>query len=110
MRGYPRFNFDAFENAEEALRSIGWNVISPHSMDLDIGFNPDQSLSENNFDLLDAVRRDVEAIISSEAIVMLPGWRRSKGARAERGVAIWLDRDIFYYGTLWERFKHFIRL
>jgi nucleoside 2-deoxyribosyltransferase len=95
MRGFPRYNFDAFESAEQSLAARGFNVISPHRLDLQVGFNPDQSLDANGFSIEDAVRRDVEAMIASDALVLLPGWEQSIGANAERGIALWLGKPVY---------------
>ncbi len=94
MRGYPRFNFDRFEAAMLDLQELGYEVISPHRMDLDLGFDPDRSLEDNVFDVEDAVRRDVEAIIRADAIVLLEGSDKSTGATAERWIAKWLGRPV----------------
>ena len=99
MRGYPRFNFDAFELAEADLQGRGFAVISPHRMDLDIGFNPDSDSLEG-FDLKDCIRRDTEAILKSDGLVFLSDWKRSKGAVAERGIAKWLDLPCLSYPDL----------
>ena len=100
MRHYPRFNFDAFESAMQDLESMGIKVISPHKMDLDIGFNPDTDLASQGFCLHDCIRRDVEAILSTEGIVFLPGWEKSLGANAEKAIGHWLERPMFLYPSL----------
>jgi hypothetical protein len=41
MTGYPRWNFDAFDEAARQLRSDGHDVVSPHELDLERGFDPD---------------------------------------------------------------------
>lgn len=98
MRGYDRFNFDAFEAACLDLERRGYSVISPHRMDLEAGFDPCGTL--DGFDLHGAIRRDIEAIIATDAIALLPGWESSMGAKAEKSVAEWLDRLIFLYPTM----------
>lgn len=96
MRGYPRFNFDAFDAAEKELAGKGYNALSPHRMELDHGFDPSKSLDANGFDLKEAVRRDVEAIIAADAVYMLKGWEQSAGATAEFHIARWLDKEIIF--------------
>jgi hypothetical protein len=93
MRGYDQFNFPAFDAAEARLRAAGWHVISPAQMDRDLGFDEHRN-SLDGFDLEAAIRRDVEAIMSlvaaeGDAIAMLPGWEKSRGAKAEKALAEW---------------------
>jgi len=94
MRGYPRFNFQAFENACDELRANNYNVISPHEIDLAWGFNPDVPLESQTVKMVDMVRRDVEAISLCDIVVTLPGWKKSVGARAEVAIAKWLQRPV----------------
>lgn len=95
MRHRERFNFDRFEEATRILEGLGLEVISPHRMDLDIGFDPKRDLESQKFSLTDAVRRDVEAIIQVDGVVMLEGWEFSVGATAERAVANWLGKPVY---------------
>lgn len=98
MRGYPRFNFGAFDRACRVLRARGYEPVSPADLDRKNGFDPDiKGADYSTFDMKAAVRRDVEAILQSDAVVFLPGWRRSVGARAEREVARWAGTPCFDY-------------
>lgn len=96
MRGYPRFNFDAFEEATRFLREVGFEVTSPHEMDLDRGFDPDKTIEEQGFDLYVAVRADVEAVMAADAVVLLPGADDSAGAMMEANLATMLGKEVFY--------------
>jgi hypothetical protein len=104
MRGCPRFNFPAFDAAATDLRASGIEVISPAEIDRRDGFEPaalpddwDWRILPDGFDLRLAVKRDIEALVTCDAIHLLPGWQDSKGARAERAVAEWLGLGIFEY-------------
>lgn len=81
MTGYPRWNFDAFEDAARRLREAGHEVWSPHERDLAKGFDPGSDGA--GFDLRQALVDDVEAVLASEAVVLLPGWEDSPGALIE---------------------------
>lgn len=88
MRGYPRWNFDAFERGASALRSAGFTVHCPAEADLENGFDPDSP--EHLFTrehLIAALRRDTELVLNSDGVALLDGWRHSKGALAERALA-----------------------
>ena len=78
--------------------------ISPADLDREIGFDvkslpPDtdwNDVAKLGFDLKAAVQRDVDAILSCDAIFMLHGWSESRGAKAEKAVAEWLGLMVFY--------------
>jgi len=106
MRGYPLFNFKAFDDASARGRSLGWNIISPAEMDRAIGFDEHRE-SLDGFDLNAAIRRDVAAILSlspdnGDAIALLPEWEKSRGARAEKALAEWLGLSILSADTFEE--------
>ncbi len=100
MRGCSRFNFDRFEEATKQLEALGYDVISPHQLDLDLGFDPNRSLEFNNFSLEDAVRRDTEAIIVCDAVVVLENSEQSLGVAAEVAIARWLGKQVFQIGDI----------
>jgi hypothetical protein len=102
MRGVEKFNFPRFEAAAKDLESKGWTVLSPHRMDLEIGFDPNKTLEAQNFHIEDCVRRDVDAIIKSDAIALLPRWTTSAGATCEYYLARWLRKKIYQYPTMQE--------
>jgi hypothetical protein len=105
MSGIPLFNFPAFDAAAADLRSQGITVVSPTDLDREDGFDP-RSLPAN-WDwnvypaglLFEAFDRDMAALKTCDAIHLLPGWQQSKGANAERAVAIWFGLGVFEYGT-----------
>jgi hypothetical protein len=90
MKGHQNLNFPAFYAAEEALLRAGWNVINPARMDTSDGS------VEEGVELLPIdhyIRRDFDALMSldpgSDALVQLPEWETSVGARAEAGIVAW---------------------
>lgn len=93
MTGLPEYNFPAFMRAATDLRVQGHDV-----------FNPAESF-EGRVDLPldDYIRADLAAIIAlppGGAVVVLDGWRSSRGAKAEvalaewRGLAVWTYPDL----------------
>ena len=105
MRGIREFNFPMFDDMRDYLESIGWDVISPADLDRSIGFDPRSlpddydwnDLKKIGFKLADAVKRDADALCKCDAIAMLPGWENSKGAVAERAIAMWLGLEVLYF-------------
>lgn len=87
MRGYDNYNFPAFTDACAVLRIAGYEVFSPHERDLAEGFDPTKTLNGQGFDLRAALLWDMEAVLSSDAVAVMPGWQDSRGARAEVALA-----------------------
>ena len=98
MRGIPEFNFPAFNDAAELLRSKGHEVFSPaeadmerHGVDISSGNTTgceDTAAKEHGFSLREALGIDLAWICAhAEAIALLPGWENSKGAKAEKATA-----------------------
>jgi len=95
MRGHPEFNFPAFDAMTSELRSEGHEVFSPAERDRQCGFDPrglngsSEELANLQFDVRDALAADCDYICRiATHIYMLPGWSTSKGATAERALAI----------------------
>lgn len=108
MRGYPQFNFPAFDKAAALGRSLGWEVISPAEMDRQAGINEKENDTPHFTPELIRVfiRRDVDVLVNQlkaedgDAIALLPGWTQSTGAKGELALALWaklrvLDAETF---------------
>lgn len=103
MRGYPGFNFPAFDRAKQLFGNLdNVEVITPADIDRAYGLgsleeSPDGRWPEIPKHVLrDIIRRDIESILVCDAIYMLEGWENSKGATAEKAVAEWLELEIMY--------------
>lgn len=86
MRGEKQFGFPLFDAARDMLRLKGWSVVSPADLDRAIGFDPNND-DGYDFDICEALRRDTQALLFVDAIVLLPNWKESVGARYELCVA-----------------------
>lgn len=103
MRGIPHYNYPAFDKARDELLERGFGVVSPADMDRQCGFDAMELPADSDWSDYpagmcegDVVRRCVNALLTCEMIYMLPGWRFSKGATAERAVALWRDMEVAY--------------
>jgi hypothetical protein len=105
MRGYPQFNFPAFHAAAAKLRAEGHDVFSPaendnerHGKDISKdNLTGDEAVAakEHGFNLREALAIDLSYICKeAEGIALLPGWERSKGAKAERATALALGLKV----------------
>ena len=100
MRGYPEFNFPAFHAAAARLRLAAIEVSSPAEHDVQGGFDP--TGSDEDFDLRAALRWDLEQVMAVEMVVVLPGWEKSKGAKAEVALAEALGTPVYTLAAILE--------
>ncbi|OBR52354.1 DUF4406 domain-containing protein [Paraburkholderia tropica] len=89
MTGLPNLNFPAFNRAAVRLRNLRWEVVNP------VAINPDPAA-----DWLDCIAADLLAMRDCTAIVLLPGWSASFGARIERLAAERMGLEIFNLSDL----------
>lgn len=93
MRGYPEFNFPAFDAAAAMLREAGHWVWSPAEYDREHGFDAagmtgNEDLAEHGFDLREAIARDLGMVTTwADGVAVLTGWEASTGATAEVAAA-----------------------
>jgi hypothetical protein len=83
MSGHESYNFPAFKDAADKLRSIGYNVLDPS----DFGTNPGETWE-------DCLARDLGCVVHAHVMVMLPGWEESRGARLEHSTATGLNKAV----------------
>jgi len=98
MTGIPLFNFPAFDEARDFLnRASEYRAVSPADMDRELGFDPTTLLKDWDWNVIPATTGGLNAIIDRcytavmqcDAIFLLPGWEKSKGALAELAIAKW---------------------
>lgn len=107
MTGYPQFNIAAFAATTADLRGHGFEVVSPHEADETSGIGEavrssiDGDVSKltkqtgETWGML--LARDVNILADQgiNAIVVLPGWERSRGARLEVFLGMLLKLPIY---------------
>jgi hypothetical protein len=96
MRGYPNCNFPAFDKAAEQLYRKGYRPINPADLDrmaYGLGHGAMLHIPEEDIDIEACIRRDIEALLEldpkRDILVLLDGWRASRGAQAEYHLAEW---------------------
>lgn len=85
MTGYENFNFPAFNAEADRLRAAGWHVE-----------NPADHGHVDGADWADYLRYDIWRLATCEAIHLLPGWQKSRGAKLEVHIAKALGMKIRY--------------
>lgn len=105
MSGIAQFNIPAFDEATETLRFLGYDITSPAELDsVEVraaamkskdGAHSDVDSIETWGDML---ARDVKIISDNmDAVVFLPGWHDSQGARLEAYVALLTKKKFAVY-------------
>jgi hypothetical protein len=82
MTGLPQLNFPAFNAEAERLRALGYDVINP------------AELAEPGTPWAQCMRTDIRMLLMCDAIAMLPGWERSRGANLEWLIATELGMPV----------------
>jgi hypothetical protein len=105
MRGYPLYNFPAFDDAARRLRSVGIEVLSPAEHDRETGFNEKEdnlveALTASGYSLKTAILWDLATIADVDAVIALPGWTGSAGAKLEKCFADFLGVPFYQYRAL----------
>lgn len=93
MTGHPEHNYPYFGKVAERLRGQGYHIVSPHEIEYGETMET-RGQKEWSYYL----RKTLLALLESDAIVLLPGWRTSKGAMAEFRLAVMSGMAVYYYG------------
>lgn len=111
MRGFPLYNYQAFEDGMRHLERLGHEVVSPHNIDIERGWVDASWHTEGSrvvFDRVDltserfpmelALAYDIDFICNdAEGVSFLPGWTKSSGARAEYAAAVAVGKPVFLH-------------
>lgn len=95
MRGYEDQNRPMFFHATECLRKEGHEVYNPAEDDVLW-----EKHNNGTFTFAEAMSRDLAQVCKQEAVVVLPGWQQSQGARMEVFVGRELELQILQYPDL----------
>lgn len=112
MTKIPDFNFPLFFSVTEAARNQGWDIDSPAENDIRVlkeVMGPEADITTiSGFAEGDPSKYvksigptsnlfcwDFKVITEADAIIMLPGWETSTGAKSERLVAEMCGKKVF---------------
>ncbi|WP_333810768.1 dATP/dGTP diphosphohydrolase domain-containing protein [Timonella senegalensis] len=103
MTGLPEFNFPAFDTARDKY-STQFSVTSPADHDREQGFDPTgltghENLADLGLSLEETLLWDLQRVADADGLILLKGWEKSSGARAELALAAalgkWVIEDEF---------------
>lgn len=92
MTGLPNFNYDGFERAKQQLEDHMLDVVSPHTKFKD-ETEFQRAARSNSFYMAHAVN----LLMTCNAIILMPGWSKSVGARTELELALSCGYSVYYY-------------
>lgn len=84
ITGIEQLNRPAFEQAAIKLQAAGLTAVNPH----DNG-QPEWAPWQTH------MRADLKILVDCDALVLLQGWEKSKGAKLERLVAVGLGLRVY---------------
>ena len=90
MTGLPGLNYEAFNEAANTLRRMGFEIVNP--VDLAVA---EPSSSDNYY-----LRKDIQQLMDSHGVFVLPGWEYSKGSTLEVSNAVRLGMPVLAYPNL----------
>ncbi len=86
MSGYEEFNFPAFNRVEELLRGgCGYKRV----------INPAKLHPTTDLPWVEFLKRDLRELIACDAVFLLKGWEKSRGATLEAFVAYILGLRLY---------------
>lgn len=93
MRNVPDLNMPAFDAAADRLRAAGFAIVNP----ADIGRNLARTMGVPPDEIADSMYllADLHELQNCEAMVLLPGWERSRGVAVEIALCRFLNIPIF---------------
>lgn len=85
MSGIEHHNYPAFADAACVLREMGYEVLSPHEIDLAY---PGRAVSNDpKTEWLWYMGKCIPMVFKADFLVLLEGWENSQGACIERAIA-----------------------
>jgi hypothetical protein len=106
MTGYPNLNFPAFDRFAARLRAVGYTVFNPAEKDRErdgvdwgqaVPSGDRVALVKAGFNPRVAILDDLTWIAKeADAVALMPGWEKSKGAQAEYALAVFLGLELIF--------------
>ena len=95
MKNMPNGNLEAFDKAEKQLRQLGYDVLNPHAISEQVNLRFFEIGKVPEYE--DYLKEDIIQMLSKcDKVLVLPGWRQSKGAKLEIANALACGLDVFF--------------
>ena len=88
-------NIDAFDKAEKHLKELGYDVLNPHAISEIVNLRFFEMGKIPTYE--DYLKEDIIQMLSKcDALLVLPGWRQSKGSKLEIANALACGLDVIF--------------
>lgn len=93
MSGHEGYNFETFDRYASELRRRNLTIVSP----AEIARHMPGKIGSQHY--TEYLREDLFHLLECDALILLPGWRTSRGARMEQNIAEILNMHIYWVDT-----------
>ena len=88
-------NTDAFDKAEKQLKELGYDVLNPHAISEIVNLRFFEMGKIPTYE--DYLKEDIiQMLAKCDAVLVLPGWRNSKGSKLEIANALACGLDAVF--------------
>jgi hypothetical protein len=107
MRGKPNWNFDEFNTVAQRLRAMGHQVFNPAEIAQAWGYCEGKQDGECRDHLKHVLIGDMACILACDGIVLLDGWRESRGSTVEVSMGQFLGLQFYRYSSTHSRLRDY---
>jgi len=95
MKNMTDGNMDAFDKAEKQLAKLGYDLLNPHKIGEELNLRFFEMGKVPTYE--DYLKEDIiQMLAKCDALLVLPGWRNSKGSKLEIANALACGLDVFF--------------
>ncbi len=88
-------NMQAFDKAEKQLKEMGYETLNPHKIGEELNIRFFEMGKVPTYE--DYLKEDIiQMLARCEKVLVLPGWRNSKGSKLEIANALACGLDVFF--------------
>lgn len=89
MTGIEGHNFDKFDYFAGELRNRGYNIVSPAEIARSLPGKP------GDLPYYEYIRADLKKLLECTDLILMPGWRGSRGALKELDIAEFINMRVW---------------
>ena len=95
MKNMTDGNMPAFDEAEKQLKEMGYETLNPHKIGEELNIRFFEMGKVPTYE--DYLKEDIiQMLAKCDKVLVLPGWRNSKGSKLEIANALACGLDVFF--------------